>query len=230
MNSSVLHCSWPGAYSYCKHATTHFIKADPQTGSIRLGVGLQRVKGGRGIPVHMHEKEDEVLFVHSGSGVGAVGDEQRSVTAGTTLYIPQGTWHGIESRSDVMEILWVVSPPNFAQNLRARAVSGGEQISSGDLQEIARTHGIRDTPDFFLPRLAVIAAILACAAVFIALLSRVHPFRVTAVYALGRRLERSSRSLPSVPAICLRYCWGSPRSAWSWRSSSGPPAELQAGH
>ena len=26
---------------------THFIKADPQTGSMRLGVGLQRVKGGR---------------------------------------------------------------------------------------------------------------------------------------------------------------------------------------
>ena len=167
---------------------THFIKADPQTGSMRLGVGLQRVKGGRGIPVHMHEKEDEVLFVHSGSGVGAVGDERRSVTAGTTLYIPQGTWHGIESRSDVMESLWVVSPPNFAQNLRARAVSGDEQISSGDLQEIARKHGIRDTPDFFLPRLAVIAAILACAAVLIALLSRAHPFRVTAVYALGATL------------------------------------------
>jgi len=38
---------------------------------------------------------------------------------------------------------------------------GGEQISSGDVQEIARKHGIRDTPDFFLPRLAVIAAVLA---------------------------------------------------------------------
>jgi mannose-6-phosphate isomerase-like protein (cupin superfamily) len=142
---------------------THVIKADPQTDSMRLGVGLQRVKGGRGIPVHMHEKEDEVLFIHSGSGVGAVGDERRSVTAGTTLYIPQGTWHGIESGSDVMEILWVVSPPNFAQNLRARAVAGGEQITSGNLQEIARKHGIRDTPDFFLPRLAAIAAILGCA-------------------------------------------------------------------
>ena len=120
--------------------------------------------------------------------MGAVGDERRTVTAGTTLYIPQGTWHGIESRSDVMEILWVVSPPNFAQSLRARAVSGGEQISSGDLQEVARKHGIRDTPDFFLPRLSVIAAILASAAVCIALVSRVHPFRVTAIYALGATL------------------------------------------
>ena len=47
---------------------THFIKADPQTGSMRLGVGVQRVKGGRGIPVHMHEKEDEVL---QGSGTSS---------------------------------------------------------------------------------------------------------------------------------------------------------------
>ena len=47
---------------------THFIKADPQTGSMRLGVGVQRIKGGRGIPVHMHEKEDEVL---QGSGTSS---------------------------------------------------------------------------------------------------------------------------------------------------------------
>ncbi len=44
---------------------SHHIKADPQSGSMRLGVGLQRVTGGQGIPLHMHEKEDEVLFVHS---------------------------------------------------------------------------------------------------------------------------------------------------------------------
>src|SRR5215475_6350561 len=35
----------------------HHIKADPKTGSIRLGVGLQHFAGGNGIPLHMHEKE-----------------------------------------------------------------------------------------------------------------------------------------------------------------------------
>lgn len=63
---------------------SHHIKADPQTGSRRLGAGLQRLQGGQGIPVHMHEQEDEILFVHSGSGVGAVGDERRNIESGTT--------------------------------------------------------------------------------------------------------------------------------------------------
>src|SRR5215211_6842036 len=97
---------------------SHHIKADPHTGSMRLGVGLQRLTGGQGIPMHMHEQEDEVLFIHSGSGLGAVGDERKSIGGGTTLYIPQGTWHGVESHGDEMEVLWVVSPPHFAENLR----------------------------------------------------------------------------------------------------------------
>lgn len=165
---------------------SHHIKADPQTGSRRLGAGLQRVKGGQGIPVHRHEQEDEILFVHSGSGVGAVGDERKNIDAGTTLYIPQGTWHGIESRSD-MQVLWVVSPPHFAENLRAIAakVSGGGSASSSELESIGRKHGFRDSREFFLPRLATIAAILGIGAALVTLVVRLHPFQATLLYALG---------------------------------------------
>ena len=169
---------------------THYIKADPKTGSRRLGAGLQRLPSGQGIPMHVHEKEDELLFVHSGSGVGAVGDEREGVTAGTTLYIPQGTWHGIQSRGE-MEVLWVVSPPLFAENLRqvaATKASSGGKISSGDLDAIRRSHGYRDERHFFLPRLTTTAAILGFVAVFVALLSRVRPFRSTSLYGLGALL------------------------------------------
>jgi len=169
---------------------SHYIKADPQRGSMRLGVGLQRLKGRQGISMHMHEQEDEILFIHSGSGVGAVGDERKSIGAGTTLYIPQGTWHGVESQSDEMEILWVVSPPHFAKNLReiGAKVSSGVKVSSGELEQIGRKHGFLDSRHFFLPRLAAIAATLGLAAAFVTLMSRGHPFRVTGLYALGATL------------------------------------------
>lgn len=169
---------------------SHYIKADPQTGSMRLGVGLQNLTGRQGISMHMHDREDEILFIHSGSGVGTVGDERKNIGAGTTLYIPQGTWHGVESHSDQMEILWVVSPPHFANNLReiGAKVSHGGKISSAELDEIGSKHGFRDSRQFFLPRFAAIAATLAFAAVFVALSSRDHPLETAALYTLGATL------------------------------------------
>jgi quercetin dioxygenase-like cupin family protein len=169
---------------------SHYIKADPQTGSMRLGVGLQHLKGRQGIPMHRHDREDEILFIHSGSGVGTVGDQRKNISAGTTLYIPQGTWHGIDSQSDEMEILWVASPPHFAENLReiGAKVSRGGNMSSGELDDIARKHGFRDSRQFFLPRLASIAATLAFAAVFVTLIGRDHRFRAIAHYGLGATL------------------------------------------
>jgi mannose-6-phosphate isomerase-like protein (cupin superfamily) len=134
----------------------HHIKADPKAGSMRLGVGLQHFTGGKGIPLHMHEKEDEVLFIHSGMGMGVVGKEVRNLSPGTTLYIPQGTWHGIEARSDEMQVLWVVSPPEFAKQLREIGALQGrpEKLSATDLEEIAAKHGYRDARYFFAPRLS----------------------------------------------------------------------------
>ncbi len=167
----------------------HFVKADPQSGSMRIGVGLQRLKRGQGTGIHMHEQEDELLFIHSGSGLGVVGDQRRNVNAGTTLYIPQGTWHGVESDGDELEILWVVSPPHFAETLRESAdASGAGKGSSADVDEIGRKHGYRDSRHWFLPGFARIAATLALGAVFIPLLSRVRPFRAAAFYALGATL------------------------------------------
>jgi mannose-6-phosphate isomerase-like protein (cupin superfamily) len=163
----------------------HYIKADPQTGSMRLGVGLQKSR--RGISMHMHESEDEVLFIHSGFGMGIVGNERKSISAGTTLYIPQGTWHAVELQSDEIEILWIASPPHFAEHLReigAKSSEGGK-ISSKELNAMGHKHGYIDSGDFFNPRIAKIAATLALIAVFVALLNRVHPFRATTFYALG---------------------------------------------
>jgi mannose-6-phosphate isomerase-like protein (cupin superfamily) len=165
---------------------SHYVKADPQTGSMRLGVGLQRLKG-RGIPIHIHEKEDEILFVHSGSGLGIVGDQRRDVVAGTTLYIPQGTWHGIDPRSDELEVLWVVSPPYFAQNLRtidAKLARNGK-VSPLQQYSIGRQHGIRDYPTVVLARVGVIAALLAVVAAVLVLVNRGHAFRTAAIYLIG---------------------------------------------
>jgi quercetin dioxygenase-like cupin family protein len=117
---------------------SHLIKVDPETGSQRLALGRQRVGAGRGIALHIHDAEDEVLYVSRGRGIGVVGETTREVVPGSLIYVPQGAWHGIQSLEE-MEILWIVSPPHFARHLRELQAAGGDAPAS-KRDEIARKH------------------------------------------------------------------------------------------
>ncbi len=86
------------------------IKVDPaKTGSPLMAMGIQYVEGE--IPIHLHEQEEEFLFVHRGHGVGILGEDQVPLKEGATIYIPPGTWHGFENTDDdASQIMWVVTP------------------------------------------------------------------------------------------------------------------------
>lgn len=123
------------------------IKADPSnTGSSRLAMGTQDLPGGEQIPVHRHEGQDEVLFVHEGHATGIVGDSSLSVGPGTTIYVPQGVWHGVRNtQDDPVKIVWVVAPPGLEDFFRAIGMPPDEEcvpIPAEDMAEIQRQHGI----------------------------------------------------------------------------------------
>ena len=84
----------------------------------------------------------------------------RGDQAGTTLYIPQGTWHGVEAAPN--SNFWVVSPPHFAETLRESAKASDAGKVPADLDEVGRKHGYRDSRHWLLPQdLLRIAATLA---------------------------------------------------------------------
>lgn len=123
------------------------IKADPQnTGSTRLAVGTQTLPGGESIPVHRHEHQDEVLFIHEGRATGVLGDSAVDVGPGTTVYVPQGVWHGVENHGEeTVNLLWVVSPPGLEGFFRAIGVPPGDDcvpMEPAQMEEIRRQHGI----------------------------------------------------------------------------------------
>ena len=125
-------------------ALSHLIKADPQLGSNRLGMGKQRLKAGRGIALHIHEGEDEILYVESGRGVGVVGNQQKEIFPGSMIYIPQGAWHGIRSTEE-MKVIWIVSPPNFANYLREwHALNESGEYTEKRYEELLRKHQYSD--------------------------------------------------------------------------------------
>ncbi|MDA2923948.1 cupin domain-containing protein [Acidobacteria bacterium AH-259-L09] len=123
------------------------IKVDPvNTGSMRVAMGTQQMEVGYRIPVHQHEHQDEILFVHNGHGIAILDDERVTLEPGTTVYIPEGVWHGVDNTGDQRaEIIWVVAPPGLERFFRDAGAPPGTQLpplTAAEMEEIGRKHGV----------------------------------------------------------------------------------------
>jgi len=45
------------------------------------------------IRVHLHQHEDETIFIRMGHGIATLGDREVPIGPGTSLYVPQGAWY-----------------------------------------------------------------------------------------------------------------------------------------
>jgi quercetin dioxygenase-like cupin family protein len=125
------------------------IKVDPTTGAPNMAVGTQTIGSGGGIPIHIHEHEDEVLFVHSGDGVATVDDHESVVSEGDTVYVPRGTWHGVKTGNAGISILWVVTPPgleSFFREISSPVGSDPRILTPAEINDIASKHGTQFKP------------------------------------------------------------------------------------
>lgn len=127
------------------------IKASPETGSAQMAMGTQTLPAGERIPVHRHESQDEILFLHEGQATGIVGEEEMAIGPGTTVYVPRGVWHGVENTADApAELVWVVVPPGLEQFFRAAGVAPGEEcipMSDEELTALRALHGVTQRID-----------------------------------------------------------------------------------
>ncbi len=124
------------------------VKVSPKTGSQHLVMGTSQIAGGTGIPVHLHEREDEILFVHRGEATAILGDKTFPVKEGATIYVPRGTWHGVENHGGgkTVEMLWTFSQPGMDDYFREIGAPVGappRQLTAKEIEEIARKHGMR---------------------------------------------------------------------------------------
>jgi len=63
-------------------------------------------------PAHVHETEEEILYVLSGSGEMFFDGKSESVKPGTCILVPKGVTHSINNTStQVMKVTYVFSPP-----------------------------------------------------------------------------------------------------------------------
>jgi quercetin dioxygenase-like cupin family protein len=123
------------------------IKLSPE-GEGRLAMITQDVAPGSVIPVHLHEKEDEIIFIQSGDGAATIGDERVALHSGSMLYVPQGTWHGGENTGgSVMKWVAIYSPSGFEGYFRAIGTKAPGDApprrTAAEREALDRRYGIR---------------------------------------------------------------------------------------
>lgn len=62
--------------------------------------------------VHRHDDVSELYYIMKGKALVRVDDETRECTAGTGIYMPVGSWHGIKNTGDeVLTLVWAYNRP-----------------------------------------------------------------------------------------------------------------------
>jgi quercetin dioxygenase-like cupin family protein len=104
------------------------IKVDPvNTGSRRMVLGSSDLPPGDAIGVHRHLQEDEIIVITRGTARVQLGKQFVTASAGSTVFIPQGTCIGVTNiGSATLSNFFVFSSPGFEQALRAVSSAPGE--------------------------------------------------------------------------------------------------------
>jgi quercetin dioxygenase-like cupin family protein len=93
------------------------ILLDAATTGGQLGVVRAALPSSAASPVHVHEREDEVHIVLSGSGIFWAGDKRYEVAAGGLVFLPRGIPHAYRLTGDC-DILTLSTPAGVEQFFR----------------------------------------------------------------------------------------------------------------
>ena len=96
------------------------ILVDPMnSGETALCTLIQTLDPGAAVPVHRHEKAEQVLFFLSGVGKASIAGHEIDAVPGTTLHVPKGVRHGITNAGEEpLSFLETTSPPGFQETFR----------------------------------------------------------------------------------------------------------------
>ena len=96
------------------------ILVDPvNSGETGLCTLIQTLDPGAAVPVHRHEKAEQVLFFLSGVGKASIAGHEIDAVPGTTVHVPRSIAHGIANTGDEpLSFLETTSPQGFQEAFR----------------------------------------------------------------------------------------------------------------
>jgi quercetin dioxygenase-like cupin family protein len=100
------------------------LKVSPKNnGSQHLVMGTESMNPGDEFPLHKHLGQDELVYIEKGTVHAHVGDSERDLHAGGTVFIPANTWVNIKNPGpDTASVVFVFSAPGFENYMRCDSV------------------------------------------------------------------------------------------------------------
>ena len=117
------------------------ILVDPvNTGNTDLCTLIQTLDPGAAVPIHRHDKAEQVLHFLSGRGRVSLSGHEIRAEPGTTVHVPKGVEHGIANAGDApLSFLEATTPPGFQEAFRSMS-----RLSEPTPQAIAKIAGQYD--------------------------------------------------------------------------------------
>lgn len=112
------------------------IKIARTRGSESISFLSESFKSGDKLPVHKHLNEDELIFIHRGSGLFTLGEKQFEVREGSVALVPKGRWHGLQNTgSENIEMRFGYTPSGFEGFFREVGTPIGQTLIKKPMAE-----------------------------------------------------------------------------------------------
>lgn len=112
------------------------IKIAKSQGSGSISFLSESFKPGDFIPVHKHKNEDELIFIHKGSGVFTLGEKEYQVNEGAVIIVPKSKWHGLKNTGELnIEMRFGYTPSGFEGFFREVGQPIGKQFVQKTMEE-----------------------------------------------------------------------------------------------
>ncbi|GAC1589107.1 MAG: hypothetical protein NVS3B25_06440 [Hymenobacter sp.] len=112
------------------------IKIAKSQGANSLCFLSESISPGDALPVHKHSNEDELIFIHKGSGMFTLGEKVTPVAEGAVILVPKGTWHGLQNTGSVnIEMRFAFTPSGFEGFFREVGTPMGQPFVQKTLEE-----------------------------------------------------------------------------------------------
>lgn len=118
------------------------VKVDSQLmPCVRMSMITEDLPPNSAIRVHLHQREDEIIFIRAGNGVATLGEREENVSAGAIVYVPRGVWHGLRNTgTETLGMSAIYSPPGFEQAFKDRLLRPNR--TPAEAEESRKKHGI----------------------------------------------------------------------------------------
>lgn len=112
------------------------IKIAKAQGANSISFLSESFRPGDALPVHKHLNEDELIFLHKGSGLFTLGDKQYQINEGAVALVPKRVWHGLQNNgSENIEMRFGYTPSGFEGFFREVGTRVGQPFIQKTMDE-----------------------------------------------------------------------------------------------